>query len=332
MRSKCPARLWVLAVIFVTSPLYATEANGTCPVGVVPVDAGEAWKNAAIEAEKRMGVQAGTPQDCRSVLIEVQREGNALLTFTTIDDRMAVRLLHAPEDITPTLEALLVTATPSLSSSEPALAPMNAHETDATKTNIPAKTEMFVENRLAPPSENRLAPRFAPRFLFGISAGGRFGADEMLFAPTLLVRGAYALSSWELGVRAEYTPMYSRPLDGDLKGFLMYSFAANIAIGRRESFQGLTLPFGITMGLAGVHEAIDAEPHVKGDINLDTFEPLVGTYLGLVIPERKPVRFSLGLAFDVALAGLKASAARLRGLPPLPRFGLGLSMGVEVWP
>lgn len=315
------ARLWVLAGSFLASSVYAIRVNGACPVGVVPEDAGDAWKNAAREAEKRLLEPAGAPQDCRSVLIEVQREGNALLTFMTVDGRMAARLLHAPEDITPTLEALLVTAAPSLSAQEPVQIPEKTRDMDAPKTkNVPAKAEM--------PRDSGLAPRF----LFGISAGGRFGADEMLFGPALLVRASYALSSWELGVRAEYTPMYSRLLGGDPNGFLMYSFAANIAIGRRESFRGLSLPFGITMGLAGVHEAIDAEPHIKGDINLDTFEPLIGTYLGLVMPERKPVRFSLGLALDVALAGLKASAARLRGLPPLPRFGLGLSMGVEVWP
>lgn len=316
----------MLVGAFWASSLHAIVASGACPVLLAPSEADEAWKKASLLAEKHLGEHADAPQDCRSVSIEVQREGNALLTFTTVDGRIAVRLLHAPEDIIPTLEALLVTlpvappASPTSPSPEPTRGPDKPPDVGAPSPRFQARHWSPV---VSVPT---------PRFLFGVSVGGRWGIDEMLFGPTIQLRGSYELSAWELGVRAEYAPTYSRLVDGDPQGFQMYSLAASIAIGRRETFSRFAIPIGITMGLAGVHEAIDSNPTVKGDINLDTFEPLVGTYLGLVMPERGLFRFSLGLGFDVALVGLKDSAAKARGLPTLPRFGLGLSMGMEVWP
>lgn len=320
-------RRWAFGV-FLWTYFIAADAFATCPIAVQPADANAAWTTAAHATEKRLADLRDAPQDCRSVTIEVQREGNALLTFTTVDGRIAARLLHTPEDVAPTLEALLVTwpVSPSLVLPETPSIPM-------PKPSAPAKeiTRTVHQSTMYAP-EKPILHSVVPRFVLGASAGIRCGVDEMIFAPALLLRGSFVLSSWEIGVRGEWNPTYSRIFGGDPGGFRMYSLAANLTIGRREKLRRFDFPYGFSMGLAGVHEDIDVNPTIRGDIGLDTFEPLAGAYIGLVMPREGRLRFSLGLAFDAALTGLKESATKVRGLPALPRFGIGLSIGMEVWP
>ncbi len=91
--------------------LFASvPAAASCPLELVPTEAPAAWKTAAQAATQRL---AGSGSyDCGSVEIAVRPTGGALVTFITTDGRRAVRALLAPEELAPTLDALLVTLPP----------------------------------------------------------------------------------------------------------------------------------------------------------------------------------------------------------------------------
>lgn len=322
LRSLAPGHPLTLAVAtFIVTPSYV-YAESACPIGVEPSKPEVAWHEKARRAEETLAQRDEKQHDCRSIRIEVQPEGNALLTFTTVDGRIAVRLLHAPDDILPVVEALLVTL--------PVETPL---EMSAKEKPTPIPVAPVHPPPSPPAATNRNAPvRPNLRLLLHASAGARLGLESRVFAPLISAQALMLFEPWELGFGGEWNPIYLPLANSAPTGYLMRSFEANLLFGRRIVRGPQAWDAGLTLGIAAVHEETDADPTSKGRVNIDAVQPRVGFYGGLVKPYASVLRFRLGLQGDVALWGIREGGTAKRNLPSLSRFGLGLSVGMEVAP
>jgi hypothetical protein len=300
------------------APAFAAPS---CPIQVEPVTPETGWHTKALETEKTLDTRSGGSHDCRSIRIEVQPEGNALLTFTTTDGRIAVRLLHGADDIPATVEALLVTL--------PVEKPL---ETPSENTKSPALPAIVPP----PPNQQTPAPppifRPTPRIVFDVLVGGRFGIDEGTFSPAIAGQALVLLQPWELGIAGELNPLHLLLGSSAPSGYAMRSFEANFLVGRRFSRGPRQFRLGGSFGFGLVHEEMDADPAEKGRINIDAFQPRLGTYGAVVVPQKDKFRFIFGFHGDMAIWGLRENGTLKRNLPNLSRFGLGITLGVEIAP
>ncbi len=320
------APLAVVMTFSVISIPAVVQADTGCPIQVEPAAPETKWHEEARAAATIFSKGTENQHDCRSIRIEVQPEGNALLTFTTMDGRIAVRLLHAADDIAPSIEALLVTSLvdkpleiPQQTSNSTPEKKQSAPEKGASRTNSPPK----------------LVPEVAagaPRMLFRGMAGVRFGIDGGAFAPAIGLHAAMRFSPWELGFGGEWNPLYL-PLTGSApSGYSMRSFQANFLFGRHFGGQRFGFRAGPSLGIALVHQEMDSDPATKDRIDIDAVQPRVGGYGGITIPRQGAFRLYLGLQADMALWGMRANGTLRRNLPGLSRFGAGLSLGLEFAP
>ena len=300
---------------------YEARGSVTCPLHVEPPLPVTVWNDKAHEVESFLSGKNELQHDCRSIRIEVQREGNALLTFTTTDGRIAVRLLHSPEDIAPTVEALLVT-----------LPVEKALEVPAPAKPSPARIPETPPNKKPSTSTLPLTTSTSPRMLFGVFTGGRFGFDSSVFAPVVGLQALMQLAPWEIGMGAELNPLYMLLAQSAPAGYAMRSFEGNFLVGRRFVNGPRVFRLGGSLGVGLVREETDADPAVKGRVNIDAIQPRVGFYGGMLGPRQGPLRFYMGMYGDVALWGLRENGTIKRNLPNLSRFGLGVSLGMEVAP
>jgi len=309
-----------MTLVFGTSsaPVFA---DSTCSLQVEPSKPETAWHEKAHETEKTLRERNRAPHDCRSIRIEVQPEGNALLTFTTTDGRIAVRLLHTADDILATVEALLVTL--------PVDKPIeNRVETSKSITSSPRTSSPgnIQASRVLPTS------RPASRVAFDFFAGGRLGVDAGMFSSAIGVQALVLLQPWEIGIGGELNPLYG-PLSGSAPaGFVLRSFQGIFLVGRRFEQGPRIFRLGGSFGFGLVHEEMDSDPVTKGRINIDAFQPRIGTYGVVVIPRDKKLRFIVVMHGDVAIWGMREAGTLKRNLPHLSRFGLGLALGMEIAP
>jgi len=315
-----------LAVSAISTPAIVSAETG-CPIQVEPRETETKWHEKGREAESLFAKPREIQHDCRSIRIEVQPEGNALLTFTTTDGRIAVRLLHSPDDIASTIEALLVTSPVDKPLETPA-------RTVETKPDKPAAVQPGPSTRTnrqpVAPMSKAIAP--AAQIVFRGLAGLRLGIEGQVFAPAIGLQAAMQFAPWELGFGGEFNPQHL-PLAGSAPaGYSMRSFQGHFLFGRIFPRQTFSFRAGASIGVAIVHEETDSDPGVKGRINIDAFQPRVGVHAGAAIPREGRFRFYLGLLGDMAVWGVRANGTIKRDLPNLSRFGLGLSLGVEVAP
>lgn len=315
-----PSCLGLMALVLGSMNAFALP-DSTCPLQVEPPNPETAWHAKALATEKTLQERSSAAHDCRSIRIEVQPEGNALLTFTTTDGRIAVRLLHTADEILATVEALLVTL--------PVEKPLEK-QAELPKPPIPGPLTV------SPPKE-RAAPkpelvREPPRFVFQLFAGGRFGVDAGMFSPSFGTRALFLVRPWELGIGGEVDPLYV-PLAGSApSGFALRSFQGHFLVGRRFIQGPRVFRVGGTFGFGVVREEVDSDPVTKGTIHIDAFQPRVGLYGAVVVPRDKALRFVVGMHGDMAIWGVREAGTLKRNLPDLSRFGLGITLGMEIAP
>lgn len=297
--------------------LFASlPAAASCPLDLVPVDAPAAWKSAAQGAAQRLAASDG--HDCGSVEVAVRPTGGALVTFITTDGRRAVRALLAPEELAPTLDALLVTLPPDAPAPEP-VTPAPAPPVDAA---------VRVEPRPAPPPATRPATASPEvHFLLGGAAGVRLGFGGAYASPDAALRASGTFGAWELGAIAEYAPYYAYLPGGTPSGFWLWSFIAGVQAGRRESVGNWNLGYGLGFGVASVHEEAN-ETDGSGKV-ADYGQPRTAAYLRLSFPRRARFRGVVDLTLDAVLGSVKKRATVRSDVPDLPRFGAALNLGIE---
>ncbi len=288
----------------------AASAEVACPVRVVSPGAPR-WEAAAKDAEARTIRAAETPHDCQSIEVTVLADGTARLEFTTTDGRRAERQLQNPEELAPAVEALLVTAAPQPPSSLPveAKAPPVIHELEAKEST----------------QAERPAPHARPHLVVGGAAGTRFTFGHKYLAPAVSLRASGVFDRWELGIFGEWDPLFKRLSGATPVGFVMSALVVGALFGRRERAGHFEVSYGVDLAVASVASSADAAQASS----VDASQQRVGLYVGGRYPRDGTTRFMLDVLSDAALSGLRGPATAAAGLPPIPRYGVALSLGVE---
>jgi hypothetical protein len=204
-----------------------TAHAGNCPLLVRPEPADPYWGRAATEAQAAV---TQSPGDCASAVIDVDGQA-ARLTFVTTDGRQAVRTLHDPTELAPTLQALMTPLPPIVREDASPI-----HGTSIENDRPPA-----------PPMGHLLALALV---------GGRFAGPDVLLSPTLHVGVSFALEKWELGVIGDAAPFYA-DLDTDdaVHPWRLSSVGAGVAAGRRIRVnERVSLLAGVDLSAAILHE------------------------------------------------------------------------------
>jgi hypothetical protein len=316
LRAAFAATLGVFAAV-ARSPVGLAAAP--CPISLVPEDAGGAWEGARRDAEARLA-RLAEPHDCRVVEVSVRPDGGATLAFLTTDGRGAARALESPADLVPALEALLVTRLAPVPAPTPPAPPEPAPPAPLLRPAAPAMGSR-ARRAASPPTRVTLGGALGGRLAFG---------DTTHLAPVASLRASATLAPWELGVFAEVAPLHEPLSFSAPEGFALSSFATGIAVGRRESSARVAFAYGLSMSVASVNEEADDLPELTQSRAVDLAEPRIGGYGRLAFPAASSPRVAAELGFDAAFGRLRKGAAANRQLPALPRFGLGLTVGVEV--
>ncbi|MEO8982395.1 MAG: hypothetical protein ABI548_22700 [Polyangiaceae bacterium] len=269
------------------------------------------WEAAAKDAEQLTLRPDAAPSDCKSVEVTVLGDGTAHLEFTTTEGRHADRQLQNPDELAPALEALLVTVMPrpqpaaSVSDTTP-LAPRESHSNQATQAEpLPARAR--------------------PHFIIGVAAGARFTFGHKYLAPVASLRASGVFDRWELGIFGEWDPLFKRLSGATPAGFAMSALVVGALFGRREHAGRFDVTYGVDLGIASVASSADS----AGASNVDASQQRAGLYLGGCYPSDKATRVTLGVLTDAALSGVRGPATAAAGLPPIPRYGVALTLGVE---
>jgi hypothetical protein len=269
------------------------------------------WEAAAKEAEQRTSPAEAAPRDCQSIEVTVLADRTARLEFTTVEGRRAVRELQNPDELAPAIEALLVTVAPL---APPAAA--GAVETQPATHDLRPKQTTLAE---PPGSHTR------PHFVLGAGTGARFTLGHKYLAPAVSLRASGVFDHWELGIFGEWDPLFKRLSGATPAGFAMSALVLGALFGRRERAGRFEVNYGVDLGIASVASA--ANSGVASSV--DASQQRAGVYLGSRYPRDKTTRFTVDLLSDAALSGLRGPATAAAGLPPFPRYGVALSLGVE---
>lgn len=283
--------------------LAAPAASAACPV-TVEGETTPSWSDAVVALRARLGRADGLG-DCASVHLAISTAGGAL-TFSTIDGRSARRDVATPEELAPTVEALLVNPPPP---------PLPPAAPDSVSSTSP---------RPGP------EPKPSPEVHFNVAAtgGGRLGFSGAYGAPTLGLRPSGTFGAWELAGAVEYDPTFVYLPGGLPSGVSLWSFAATLQIGRREALGFVSLGYGGGVGVAALREEA---PDASGARKVADFgQPRLGGYARVTLPRESRWRGTMDLGFDAGLGSIKRRATESSNLPDLPRWGVGLGLGVEV--
>ncbi len=244
--------------------------------------------------------------------------GGATLAFLTTDGRGAARSLASAAELSPTLEALLITT----------VAPPEPPPLEAP---LPSPRPALPQ----PPPGTATAPSpVAERtvgWLLTAEVGGRAtGLASRYLAPSFVLQPTVATGPWEVGAFVEFAPSYAAVSFTPPEGFALSTLTTGVVLGVRHDLGELALGLGGTMAVQSVSIEADDLPDLNTSRSVDVAQPRLGAYGKVAYPSTSMVRI-LGLAnADAVLGRLRANATEERRLPGLARFGLGLSVGVEV--
>jgi hypothetical protein len=303
------ARYWLVASIASAALTAAGRAQAElpCPLVLTPADQAE-WQAAVRDVQA--GARKGSAADCQSIHLAVLPDQGAELEFITTDGRVATRHLEGPAELSPAIEALLVTVAP------PPAAPA------ATVIAAPPTPPTPPIARASNDGERRA------QLVLGAGLGGRLTAARKYWAFATNVRAVGVLGKWELGVFGEWDPVYA-PLGSVAPGaFGLSVLDVGAMLGRREQSGRLDVSYGVNWGVAALSESASANAAVA-DRSVDGPQQRVGAYVGSRFPRDASTRFTTELWFDAALSGLKRAATAAAQLPAFPRYGGVLYLGVE---
>lgn len=283
--------------------LGSVLASAACPLDVTAPPP-PAWER---DVEALRGRLATVEGDCASVTLAIDANGG-VLTFVTTDGRSARRSLGSGGELLPAVEALLVNPPPP-----PAAAPPSPPSP--------------IETKPLPGPRSATASPAEVHFHVAAVAGVRLGLPGAYGAPTVGLRPSGTFGGWELGAAVEYDPTYVYLPGGLPAGVTLWSFAAGVQLGRRESVGLVAIGYGGGVGVAAIREEA---PDASGASKVADFgQPRLSAYGRVALPRESRWRGTLDVGFDAGLGSLKRRATEAANLPDLPRWGLGLGLGVE---
>jgi hypothetical protein len=292
------------------------SATSQCPLRTQPTELEPSWADAANRARSVLASNGG---DCKDVVLEVDA-GRARLTYTTLDGRQATRWLESPGALEPALAALEVTLSPEeRTRNEPAAPP--------ARSPAPAK----------PASEPNLQRATPPHVLVHAQAGARLGGSELVLAPALAAGALLTVGHLELGVGVQWEPAYLTLEQTESPSSRLTSLGANIAAGRRNPIgKGRAIVTGARVSVAVLHQqwwlpeaTAETEDEDEGEHEGERAQARLGAYAGPIIPISKSARLRAVLEADIDPTHVGATRHGENGAPPLPWWGVSLTLGVE---
>jgi hypothetical protein len=343
-RNRCvgPLTLGGLALMLGSAAALPCHAAGRCHLEVTGTS-NPAWRDAIGSVDAR-STDAG---DCALIRLSVAGE-TARLTFETNDGRVAERELRHPSELTPTLDALLVTGLPPETETETETE-FDAESATDTETDAVSMVRPATSRPLRAPrrgaaivteadTATRTPGADALTAAFSLQLGARGGADGLMSA---VIHGQVTMdrSRWEIGVWGAFEPEYG-PLAGDAKASepAIVQMAmppsenrlvepvgppgpasagvVGVTVGRRVPFTHLDVIVGARVGVAAIRHFGGAD---------DGAEIRVGSGADFVFPRASTLRFRTGLGAEVVPDGVNRA-----GAGPMPWWALVARLGIEV--
>ncbi len=320
-----PLTLGGLTLVLGTAATLPCRAAGTCALEVTGPDT-PAWR----EAVGSLDLRAADDSDCATIRLALG-DDTSRLTFVTNDGRTAERDLREPSELAPTLEALLVTGTPSSPERErePEPRPASTPPPPAPSRLRPPTLDASNPPALAAPALDALTAAFTLQL--GVRGGAGGLASPLLHGAVTMDR-----SRWEIGVWGALEPDYgafgsdaSAPAEvqapmapGEIRAEPVpqrgnaSAGAVGVMVGRRFPFTHLDVVLGARLGVAALR-------HYDGSD--DGAELRTGTALDLVFPRRSTLRFRTGLGAELVPNDLRRSSAAA-----VPWWALSGRLGIEV--
>lgn len=310
----------VLAVIAAAAPLPSraqpatVTAQTACKDERVQVEGAlsDQWLDAVIRLCDALAKMNDVDPSAR--LHIAQSDADLVVGAVVADGRVAVRRVQAPEELLPTVEALVVL-------------PAQSAET-ATAPAVPAAPPASPPPLVAPAPERIAAPApSAPaaqrlRIEVGAEAVGRIAR-----APTYLSAGfeLYAglrTGAWLLALSVRFDPVVE--LVHPVHGFEVDTGGAGFVIARRVIEGPIALDAGLdTWLLAERQDYLIEGGHEASDTDVDV--RLGG--LGRVLFGAPKLRWALSLQAEVSPLRLRRDLQVAEGLPKLPSWAIGLGFG-----
>ncbi len=310
---RCAPFAIVLAALCVGA-LPATAA-ASCALQVIPEHPDAAWATAVEDAHALLQAQSG---DCAKAVIEIDA-GLATLTFTTSDGRRAVRVLHDPNELSPTLDALRVTLPPP-------------QVVTPTTSERRVDDQRAVQPHATQPAPSAATPVHVVHVLVHGLLGARFAGPGPALGPSVLLGASLGLARWEIGLLARWTPVYAVLAD-DARSARLADVSAGLAVGRQTPLGArVALMTGMMLSAASQHEGWHTPDAATGKTvhaEQDRGQALVGAYAAAVFPSDGHTRLRANLLADVDATHVGENDPPANGLPRLPWWALTLALGVE---
>ena len=235
------------------------------------------------------------------------------IAVTLADGRSTSRLVHLPEALRPTLEALIVLP-PERRPSAPAV------DVPPPAPSIPSRQEL-------PPAPSPVLPFAAAEPRVGIELGGGVGARLAERSYLSLAVDAFAqmrVGSWLLGTafRWDFLGQKQAPR---VSTFETETVSAGLLVARRKTFGFGALDVGVTPRLAVETQTYEGS---AGESSLDATDVRLGAF-GRLAFGTGALRGLVGLDGELSPTRLRRTLRLDPLLPPLPAWSLGISAGLQ---
>jgi hypothetical protein len=331
---------WIVALV-APSPRVAHAAeeppHERCIVKVVPPSAASTWHLAAAKVAE---ASAGT--ECMQLELHLTLDG-ALVVFTTAEGRQAVREVHAPDELAPTVDALR--ASVELAAVDPADRPASSAAASASSragaaesssgpvearpsASTVARAAELVETPAERPARAEAGDRGHWLYV-GAGSALRIGYGGQLATPVLDVSVRAPLpSGWELGIGLFWEPYYW--LEQAPKGFEMRGMSAELELAKKLDLGarwGLFAAGTVAVGL--VEEELEA-PDDSAYIDVTRTELRLGGRIGVLYPRNGVVRMRPSAGFDVAPTSVSQRGSLPTALPTPPEWSFTFNFAFEL--
>jgi hypothetical protein len=262
------------------------------------------WLSEAAKVEHRIHSEWGSG-DCLDVQVSPDR-GGAWVEFRKRGGSVARRHLAGPQELLPTVRALLVRVD-------------TQYFVGASPTPDTAQANPPVEKRDSAPPVS---------IAFGGAAGARAGVGNgtLIHSPVLSGFAALQARGWELGIGAQWESGYREAVVDQEPDWTASALTMSVMLGRRIPVGGWDWTTGLQIGGTFVHGMTDdEEPHHEAERT----DARVGFYTGMVGPSAGHLRLRTMLGVDFVPA--RADEASSVGTNPadLPWWMGTISVGVE---
>ncbi|MEP7125251.1 MAG: hypothetical protein ABJE95_30250 [Byssovorax sp.] len=305
---------------FAAAILVAGSARADCKSSQITTDPAVLtadWQAQVVNLIARTQ-QEGMPWSCvgGTLLVRLSDGGGAVLRFRDLDGQEVERRVPSLRLLVPTAEALLARATPREKSHD--------HAPVAALDEVEHALELPPPDRMEPSRASTRSP-LEPRYIVDAALGVRFSgpAAAVWIAPQL--RAIVPIDAWSIGVWIRYGIPYV--FDVESKNFAMSQGNLGFSAGRQLLSAPVDVRLTFTPSLSVTSMDADLPDHEASGARIDMY---LGAGLSAAIPFAQSWCGLVALDAEIVPAALRKERRIDPGLPALPAYELGVSLGVEL--